>query len=69
LEERAEQEKKKKLKKPAQEVRPNWSKQENSLRAFFDTHNGLEKNKVKIVDENKPHVIDLLDPLTIRCQG
>src|SRR6516164_5911440 len=29
-------EKKKKLEKPDQKVRPNWSKQENSLRAFFD---------------------------------
>ena len=57
-------EKKKKLEKPDQKVRPNWSKQENSLRAFFDGHDGLE-NKVKIVDEKKPHVIDLLDPLTI----
>jgi len=57
-------ERKKKLKKPGQKVRPNWSKQENSLRAFFDGHDGLE-NKVKIVDEKKPHVIDLLDPLTI----
>jgi hypothetical protein len=57
-------EKKKKLKKPDQKVRPNWSKQENSLRAFFDAHDGLE-NKVNIVDEKKPHMIDLLDPLTI----
>jgi len=57
-------EKKKKLEKPDQKVRPNWSKQENSLRAFFDAHDGLEK-KVKIVDEKKPHMIDLLDPLTI----
>jgi hypothetical protein len=57
-------EKKKKPKKPAQEVRPDWSKQENSLRAFFDARAGLE-NKVQIVDEKKPHVIDLLDLLTI----
>jgi hypothetical protein len=53
-------EKKRKTKTPNQNVRPNWSKQENSLRAFFDAHHGL-LNKVEIVDEKKPHVIDLLD--------
>jgi hypothetical protein len=57
-------EKKKTAKNPNRKVRPNWSKQENSLRAFFDAHDGLE-DKVEIVDEKKPHVIDLLDPLTI----
>jgi hypothetical protein len=57
-------EKKKKLKNPKQKVRPNWSKKENSLRAFFDAHDGLE-DKVKVVDEEKPHVINLLDPLAI----
>lgn len=55
-------EKKKKLKNAKQEVRPNWSHAKNSLRAFFDAHSGLEK-KVEIVDETKPHLIDLLDPL------
>lgn len=57
-------EKKKKLKKPKQKVRPNWSKKKNSLRAFFDAHRGLEE-KVKIVDKTEPHLINLLDPLTI----
>lgn len=57
-------EKKRKAKNPNQKVRPNWSKQVNSLRAFFDAHAALE-DKVEIVDEKKPHVIDLLDPLTI----
>jgi len=55
-------EKKKKLKKPSQVVRPDWSKEENSLRAFFDAHDGLE-DKVRIVSEKEPHLIDLLDPL------
>jgi hypothetical protein len=55
--------KKKKKKNPKQVVRPNWSPAKNSLRAFFDEHAGLE-DKVTIVDENKPHVINLLDPLT-----
>ncbi len=57
-------EKKKKAKDPKKKVRPDWSKQENSLRSFFDAHDGLE-DKVQIVDEKKPHVIDLLDPLKI----
>src|SRR6516165_1892243 len=57
-------EKKRKAKNSDQEVRLNWSKQENSLRAFFDAHGGLE-DKVEIVDEKKSHVIDLLDPVPI----
>jgi hypothetical protein len=57
-------EKKKRLKKPNQKVRPAWSKKKHSLRAFLDAHDGLE-DKVKIVDEEAPHVIDLLDPLTV----
>jgi hypothetical protein len=56
-------EQKKKLKNPKQKVRPNWSKQKNSLRAFFDAHPGLEK-KVAVVDTDKPHLIDLLDRVT-----
>jgi hypothetical protein len=55
-------EKKKQAKNPKQKVRPNWSPAKNSLRAFFDAHDGLE-DKVKIVDEEKPHLIDLLDPV------
>jgi len=56
--------KKRKAKNREQAVRPDWSKQDNSLRAFFDAHGELEK-KVKIVDEKKPHIIDLLDPLAV----
>jgi hypothetical protein len=55
-------EKNKKKNNPKQEVRPDWSQAENSLRAFFDKHAGLE-SKVQIVDKEKPHVIDLLDPV------
>jgi hypothetical protein len=54
--------KKKKKKNPKQKVRPNWSPAKNSLRAFFDKHPGLE-DKVETVDETKPHLIDLLDPV------
>jgi hypothetical protein len=55
-------EKKKKAKNPAKKVRENWSPVKNSLRAFFDAHDGLE-DKVQIVDAKKPHLIDLLDPV------
>jgi hypothetical protein len=55
---------KKKKKKPSQKVRPDWSPAKQSLRAFFDAHDGLE-DKVRIVDDNEPHVIDLLDPLEL----
>jgi hypothetical protein len=57
-------EKKKQAKNPAKKARPNWSKAKHSLQAFFDAHEGLE-NKVRIVDENEPHVIDLLDSLEL----
>jgi hypothetical protein len=43
--------------------RPDWSPAEHSLAAFFK-HTKLAKNqKIHVVEENKPHVIDLLDPL------
>jgi len=54
--------KKKKKKNPKQKVRPNWSPAKHSLRGLFDQHEGLE-DKVQIVDEAKPHLIDLLDPV------
>lgn len=57
-------EKNTKKKKPEQKVRSNWSPAKHSLRAFFDGHAGLE-TKVSIVDEKKPHVIDLLDAVKI----
>jgi len=53
-------EKNKKKKNAKQKVRANWSPAKNGLRAFFDQHDGLE-DKVRIVDAEKPHVIDLLD--------
>jgi hypothetical protein len=55
-------ERNRKKKNPKQEVRPDWSPADNSLRAFFDQHAEFEA-KVKIVDEEKPHIIDLLDPV------
>jgi hypothetical protein len=55
-------ERNKKKKNPKQKVRPNWSRAKNSLRAFFDRHERL-KDKVQIVHEETPHVIDLLNPV------
>jgi hypothetical protein len=54
----------KEKKRKTGKARPNWSKEHNSLRAFFDAHGGLE-NKLKIVDVKEPHVIELLDPLSV----
>jgi hypothetical protein len=55
-------ERKRKKKNPKQKIRPNWSPAKNGLRAFFGLHKGLE-DKVQIVDDTKPHLIDLLDPV------
>jgi hypothetical protein len=55
-------EKYRKKKNPKQKVRPDWSPAKNGLRAFFARHERLE-DKVRIVDEEKPHLIDLLDPV------
>jgi hypothetical protein len=54
----------KEKKRKTGKVRPDWSKEHNSLRALFDSHKGLEK-KAKIVDPHAPHVIDLEEPLTL----
>jgi beta-lactamase superfamily II metal-dependent hydrolase len=57
-------EKKKKLKNPAKKVRPNWSAKKHSLSALFEENPSFAK-KVKIVDADKPHLIDLLDPVKL----
>jgi hypothetical protein len=46
-------------KNPAQDVRPKWSDATNSLTAFLDA-NPAFKGKVVFVEEDKPHVIDVL---------
>lgn len=53
-------EKNKKKKNPNIKVRPNWSAKKHSLTALFKEHKDFAK-KVSIVEEGKPHVIDLLD--------
>ena len=52
-------EKKKQEKNPAKKVRPDWSHEEHSLQALFDEHEDFGQ-KVSIVEEGQPHVIDLL---------
>ena len=41
-------------------VRANWSPKKNSLTAFFAANEKFA-DKVVIVEEDNPHVIDLLD--------
>ena len=55
-------EKAKKAKNPKIKVRPNWSPAKNSLTSFFAANKDFAK-KVVIVDENKPHLINLLDEI------
>jgi hypothetical protein len=43
-------------------VRPNWSPARHSLAAFFAKRPDIAK-RIVIVDEKKPHIIDLLDPV------
>lgn len=52
--------KEKKKKNPNAKVRPDWSHEENSLQALFDKHKSFA-DKLSIVEEGEPHVIDLLD--------
>jgi hypothetical protein len=44
-------------------VRPNWSRDKQSLAAFFKGHKLAAGQKICASDPTKPHVIDLLDPL------
>ena len=55
-------EKAKKAKNPKIKVRANWSPKKNSLTAFFADNKEFAK-KVVIVDENEPHLINLLDEM------
>ncbi len=53
-------EKKKKAKNPKQKVRPNWSPKKHSLASLFKDNPNFGK-KVSIVEDDNPHVIDLLE--------
>jgi beta-lactamase superfamily II metal-dependent hydrolase len=56
--EQQDKEKKGKKKQPGK-AREDWSPERNSLTAFFEDHQNLAK-KIRIVEENKPHIIDLI---------
>jgi beta-lactamase superfamily II metal-dependent hydrolase len=55
-----QQEKDRKKKNPEQKIRPDWSPKTHSLVALFEDHEDFAK-KVSIVEDGKPHVINLLD--------
>jgi hypothetical protein len=55
-------EKARKKKNPKVKVRANWSAKKNSLTSFFAANKKFAE-KVVIVDENKPHIINLLDDM------
>jgi len=52
--------KKKKLKNPKAVVREDWSPAEHSLAALFDANPNF-KQKVSAIEDDKPHLIDLLE--------
>lgn len=52
--------KKKKEKNPKTKVRPDWSHEDNSLEAFINNNAGLT-DKLSIVKEDEPHLINLHD--------
>lgn len=59
-----EKEQSKSRARKSKEVRGNWSPAEHSLAAFFTKRPDMAK-RVRIVDEDKPHIIDLLDPVKL----
>jgi hypothetical protein len=61
-------EKARKKKNPAskKEVREDWSPEKHGLVAFFEKNPNMAKKLSIIADENKPHLINLLDPLKLQ---
>jgi hypothetical protein len=59
-EEEQQKEKTRKNKNPNVQVREDWSDKKHSLASFFAAHKDFAK-KVSIVEDGKPHVINLLD--------
>ena len=55
-------EKKKNTKNPAKKVRPDWSPANHSLASFLKTNESFAE-KVQVVEEGEPHLINLLDVL------
>jgi Metallo-beta-lactamase superfamily len=48
----------------SKEVRPNWSPSRNGLVAFFARRPDMAR-RVRVVEEDKPYIIDLLDPVNV----
>lgn len=57
-------EKKRRETKPTQHVREDWSPQKHSLAALFAADPAFAA-KVRVVEADEPHLIDLLDPVTL----
>jgi len=57
-----QKEKSRKKKNPDVKVREDWSPKKHGLTAFFAEHKDFAK-KVRIVEKDEPHLIDLLDPV------
>lgn len=57
-----DKERKLKAKHPDKEVREDWLPAKHRLTAFFEAHQDIAK-KISIVEEGKPHVIDLLEKI------
>lgn len=57
-----QKEKIRKKKDPKVKVRVDWSSQEHSLTSLFEAHKDFAR-KVSVVEEEEPHVINLLDEL------
>ncbi|HKP38173.1 MAG TPA: hypothetical protein VJT71_15045 [Pyrinomonadaceae bacterium] len=58
-------EKKKQEKNPDKEVRPEWSPEEHGVKAFFDENPDFAA-KAEFVEEDEPHLINLLDELELK---
>ena len=61
--EQAKEKKRKENGTSTKEPREDWSPAKHSLKAFFDAHPLSSGQKLHIVAEDQPHVIDLLDAL------
>jgi hypothetical protein len=61
-EEEQQKERSRQKKNPKVNVRKDWSPEDNSLTAFFEANKEFA-NKLSIVGESEPHVIDLLDKI------
>jgi hypothetical protein len=47
-------------------VREDWSPEKHGLVAFFNDNPKMAKKLSIVVEENKPHLINLLEPLKLQ---